>query len=141
MPSYGGGIEFSCVDQVADAIVMIFNRSNLMNETFHLYNPHIVPLEQMEKYFNEAGYEVELMEVVEFIQFAMENYERKHQVFDDVFLRYGVFDDKNEPRTTFHILADKSNTVLKKLGFEWLKVNERYLKTMLDYCKSINFIN
>ncbi len=138
MPT-GYEAEFSFVNQLAKAIVRLASCAALRQETYHLYNSHIVNLDEV---LTDAalGLKVKGLPYEQFIDYLAIHYDKpgfqKH--IEQVMLHFGWLDDTGEGgdssagQTEFLILADKTTDLLKRLGFEWAALTPAAMKKMLE---------
>ncbi|MFZ5988789.1 MAG: HAD-IIIC family phosphatase [Bacillota bacterium] len=134
-------LDFSFVDYVSKAVILLFNRSNLLNETYHLYNYNRISSIDLGKLLGMVGYsQLQITTVEEFFNFAYENYEHpelKEYVLNVLVHGY-IMGDLND--TNFHLICDKSKIILDRIGFKWSEVDKMHLERMVEYCREVGFI-
>jgi hypothetical protein len=64
--------------------------------------------------------------------------ENLREYADDVMVHLGLLEKDN--LTTFVTVSDRTNAILKKLGFEWSQLDKEAIKRMLGYCEKVNFL-
>lgn len=105
------------VNYVSNAIVKNHNKIELLNENYHIVNSNKISFTKLGEYLNSLGYKVNLTNIDDFLDYL-----------------YGM------NNTVFYIQSDKTENVLKRLNFEWNKVELNNMKSLLEYCKNIQFI-
>ena len=134
-------LDFSFVDQVAKAVVLLFDRKNLKNETYHLFNSHRINMISFARFLNQAGVEVETMPVDKFTSFIMKKYdddEAKQEV-SRILVHSNIFFE-GASKTLFLVKNRKTDGILKALGFEWPKLDSSRVKLMIEHCKNVGFM-
>ena len=133
--------DFSCADYVSKAIVLLFDKSNLKNETYHISNPYRVATFELESAAKELGYVVKTVPLDEFLDYLSENVENStiETYVADMLLHAHVLANSSNV-TNFRIESSKTETVLKGIGFEWLQLNHEHICRMLEHCKKVGFI-
>ncbi|MGB8452323.1 MAG: amino acid adenylation domain-containing protein, partial [Anaerocolumna sp.] len=135
-------INFSFIDQVAKAVVMLFDRENLKNETYHLYNSNTVSMSFVAQIINQAGVPVRTIPPAEFLQNLLERYDDEERK-DDItqILVHTNMLSKVTDKTSFILLNKKTEEVLKAVGFDWSVLDSEKVKLMLEHCKKVGFIS
>ncbi|MBD0256401.1 MAG: aldo/keto reductase [Cytophagales bacterium] len=139
IPRYEKEFELSFVDQAAEAVVTLFNRKQLADQTHHLLNPNTLPVDAFQGYLSRLGYSLEAVDAAEFAKFMLEEYDNEREEMDNLLLRYRIFDEEG-PVSNFRLRADKSQLILKSLGFYWKRADEGSIGLMLAHCEKVNFI-
>ncbi len=137
VPSEDDEVEFSFVDRLSHAIVLLFDREGLRNETFHLWNAHILKLSEILRE-PVLGLHVKPVTLAEFVKFLHTHYDqagfREH--IDAVMLHRGYMgaissgEEAGVMETGFTILSDKTQAILAKLGFRWPELDPAVLTRM-----------
>ena len=131
-------IDFSFVDYVARAIILLFNKFNFNNEIVHIYNPNRVSLVEVGRLLSQSGYDIDVKSAAEFVEYLYHNYDEKTTYIENLMLHTRMFDDTEQ--TDFHLACDKTDLILSKLGFTWCDINEAHIQKMMNYCKNVGFI-
>lgn len=123
--------EVSPVDYVATAIVRLFNKSELNNQTYHIFNPHLCNLHTI---FTELNKQVDVYKIDEYLNKAIMNI--NNQVIDDqlmevLMLHHNWLGDINN-FTQIDILQNKTNNILAQLGFFWPKITKDMFFDIVD---------
>ena len=107
--------ELSPVDVTAEAIVKLFDKQEVANQVFHVFNPHLYNMLEN----NILG--VKAVSMVEFIdtifKYIDQPYYQKN--IERFLLHKGWLDDK--PKNLFlpNVLENRTSIILKRLGFVW----------------------
>jgi len=122
VPETGSVINFSFVDKVSDAILLLFDRKNLENETFHIVNSCRIEISAL--LFEKFPYlSVKKMPVDEFIDFLGVCYRQPHlKSYAENLMQISNWMHDLEylkDLTHFTVLSDKTNNLLKKMWFDW----------------------
>lgn len=127
---------FTYVDQAAKAIIMLYNKENLLNKTFHIINNHIVNPMKISKLLN-----LPTLEIRDFIINLTRDLKDNDKSFyvNDFMIHSGLVSGNSE-ETRFVIDFSKTMGYLETMNFEWEKVDEMHVKKMMEYCKKVQFI-
>jgi len=136
-------MEISPVDCTAAAIVKLFDKSSLSNQTFHLFNPKTCDLM---KSFNDYSFlKLKRCDLIEFIDSVLE--ELSTDKLNEEFHLQEIYQlwlqEKDEIHTTKMRLAqEKTEIILKKLGFSWPEITAPMLINFVKHAfpPSIDFI-
>lgn len=134
-------LDFSFVDYVSKAIILLFNRKNIMNETFHVYNHNRISSHTLGHFIKEAGYpDLQISSLVEFNTYAFANYQnselKEHIV--NILVHAAIMGNLND--TNFITRSEKTNIILEKLGYTWVEPEKDHIEKMLEYSQAVNFI-
>jgi len=137
--------DFSFVDQVAGAILVLFDRPSLFNEAFHIQHE----IKQSVGTLLEApelNLPIKRMRVPQFVEHLLEklNYDEYREDIESLLLHMGWL-EKGTAQTATMIKSEKTLLVLKKLGFEWPTLNPEKarnfiletLKKRMEFLKSV----
>lgn len=120
-------MEFSPIDDIAEAIVTLLKVPNLKNKIFHLLNPLTIPTSKVLEVIHKIGIKCEFTSYETFLKEL-----KKHQ---DV-MQFIVSDfDKNKKLSYYSSITMKNDIteqILAKLGFKWTKIDEKYVTKMLE---------
>ncbi|WDV44340.1 amino acid adenylation domain-containing protein [Clostridiaceae bacterium M8S5] len=134
--------DFSFVDNVRKAFVLLYNRKGAINEIYHLSNPNTVSIAKIGDFINQAelSYKLNKMETELFLDYLYDNYNnpkvKKH--IEDFLLHSELFDIND--KTNFVNTSDKTNMHLKALGFDWLRLDKDHIRKMIQYCEEVEFL-
>lgn len=123
--------EFSFVDQVARAIVILFDRSELRNETYHLLNSQVVELAGVLT-SPELGLGVKGVSFDRFLDFLIDHMDRKEAsaFIENIMLHRGWLDEQ-ESATRCIIFSEKTESILGRLGFAWPVLDPARLQAII----------
>lgn len=131
--------EISPVDLTAQAIVKLFDNKNLSNNIFHVFNPHLCNLGEL--FTQEESFKVEMITIDQFINSIINKLDDSlynHSI--ELFLLHRRW--LNEPHrytTDISLLQDRTQLILKQLGFEWTPITKetvnKYLKREIERAK------
>ncbi len=130
-------VEISPVDDTAKAIAHIFNKSNLVNHIYHVYNPELFNIYDALSKTNSQR--LKLLSMSEFIDKILDKITHKNirQKLMTFLLHQGWLDDrylKSMPKPV--MLHDKTNLVLKQLQFNWTPIAENTFTGYLNHIHS-----
>ncbi|PJI10003.1 MULTISPECIES: non-ribosomal peptide synthetase [Clostridium] len=141
VPNIKGDIfDFSYVDQLSKAIILIFNKCDLKNQVFHIINPKKISTSNLVTLLNTKYKNIKLKDMNEFlscISLKGESDELREYV-DNIKVNFGLLDDNSSTR--FITVNERTNAILNKLDFEWSKLDEDAIKRMLNYCEKVKFL-
>ena len=126
-------MEISPVDLTAQAIIKLLDKKELNNNVFHLFNSRLFDIIRV----RSLGLHILTIErFVDEIINALDNAEDEGKdMIMRFMLRQGWLD--HEKMFSGKILQDKTLSVLKELGFEWLKIDN---KIFIKYLKNLKLL-
>lgn len=126
-------LEFSPIDETAEAIVKLLMIPHLENQIFHIFSNQLITIDTLLQVFEEYGYSCNFTSYDEFI----------HHLYlpqNEKILKYIVSDLNQAKKFNYHsdIVIDQTltNQFLDFVGFQWSKIDKVYLEKFLD---AINF--
>ena len=134
-------LELSPVDCCSQAIVLLAQIAEGNRKIFHVFNPNTLCLSDLIHAAYECGYSIVTM--------RSEEYQTKiKEIYTDPYRRdllMGIINDFNISRSiglqdSPHIKSNITVEYLRKLGFEWPKIDAEYLQKLIYYMESIGFI-
>ena len=134
-------LEFSPVDYTARAVKSIIWSNNCQNRIFNIYNPNMVSTEKLLEFMEKSNYLITVLPKEDFaklIETLSANIENQEKLL-------GIINDFTEDKDLVYNYTIKQKneitcTYLNNLGFNWPKINESYLRKVLDYMKKVDFI-
>lgn len=132
-------IEVSQVDLTAQAIVKIFDKQTLVNNTYHLFNPCFVNL--IEVFENNPAFSIETLSMENFIDRILVYLKGKndHELILRFLLRQGWLDGKSvQNMTAANMLQNRTQYILEKLGFKWVPVTSRMFNKYINLLEGLN---
>ncbi|MDU1412334.1 MAG: amino acid adenylation domain-containing protein [Clostridium sp.] len=133
-------LEFSFVDDVSKGFIELFDKEGLSNETFHLYNPNRISMNDFSKILEGNNITLQLLNGQEYIEKLKKLYNKEEykNTVNDLIIYSEVF--SREVKTEVIIVNDKTNLILEKLGFKWKDINKNNVGNIINYCKEVKFI-
>ena len=131
--------DFTFVDYVSKAITLLYDRNELKDETYHIFNSKMITITYLGKVISEVIEGIEVIEFDKFIKRLKEKYDVKElkEYIENILFNYSsVFNES----TSFKVLSDKTELILRKLGFEWSDVTKKNIKDMINYCIKREYI-
>lgn len=124
--------EISPVDLTADAIVKLFDKKCSNNHIFHVFNPYLCPVGEI--LTEDKTFDVKMVDIEKFINTIIKNLYHPHykDPIQKFLLHRRWLNESYSDLTHIHILQDRTNYILKQLGFEWTKITSHVL---LEYLK------
>ena len=130
----GQQLEFSPIDETAEAIIKLLMIPNLENSIFHIFSNKLISIDTLIHVFKEYECDCNFTNYDDFI----------HHLYlpkNEKILKYIVSDLNQSKKFNYHsdIVIDQTltNQFLDFVGFKWSKIDESYLKKFLD---TINFV-
>lgn len=137
--------DFSFVDQVAKAILTLFNRPALFNETFNIQNTRKHSIAGLLEH-PDLNLPVQRMHLPQFVDLLMErlNFDEYRADIESLLLHLGWLEKKTAVTRT-RIGYEKTRLVLDRLGFEWPALSPETarkfiletLKKRMEFLKSV----
>ena len=114
-------VEFSPVDECANAIVKLLDNSN--NVVYHILNKNEITIRQVIKIFEKAGYKFNIVSMYRFTNAlnGLDNAYVKEYILGTNLNNYS---------------QKKSLKCLKELDFEWSKTDENYINNIIKIIKN-----
>ncbi|MGG6311632.1 amino acid adenylation domain-containing protein [Paenibacillus macerans] len=134
-------LNFSFVDQVAEAVVLLFDRMHLQDETYHLFNGYQVNLLAFARLLGEAGVSVDTMPVEAFAGYMLDRYDEPEaqEEVTRILVHSNVFFE-GASKTLFLVQNRKTDRLLQALGFKWSRLDRRKVELMLEHCRRVGFM-
>jgi|GEM_PF-1988945 putative AMP-binding enzyme len=132
-------MDFSFIDQVAEAVFLLCFSSAEVSKNYHILNRQNYDLGKFVEVFQEISKNVELLSLEKFIDFMAEEKETRQdqEAVLDFLVHSRLLDSANT--TSFHIASEKTEYCLKTLGFSWKVLNRETLEKLLFYGEKLGF--
>lgn len=133
--------ENSFVDVISGFIFELMYAENLINENFHMSNPHMIGFEDWNRVFAALGDEKEVVTYDKFMDYLYQNYEEseiKNYVQD--FLIHSNLLDMTDV-TNFIFMTDRTNLILERLNCKWEAPTMKQLEKMLQHKSNREFFD
>ena len=126
-------LEFTPIDETAEAIIKLLSIPNLYNSIFHVFSNKLIHIDTFLKVLESYGFSCKFIDYDKFI-------DKLYLQKNEKILKY-LISDLNTSRKfdyTSNIVIDQTltNDFLNFVSFEWSNIDEDYLKRFLD---STNF--
>lgn len=133
-------LDFSFIDYVSKAFILIMNEKNLKDDIFHIYNNNYISLFDLRELLKYCGFNLEVMPFNKFLDFLYKNHENKNltNYVENILLHSRVLESTKN--TDFEIVCEKTVLILRNMGFYWPKVDNFYIRNMINYCREVDFI-
>jgi hypothetical protein len=133
-------LDFSFVDLVSKTVVLLYNRETLRGETYNLLNPNKVSLNELTGMLREIGVDLQMVLVDEFLDILQNNYKNPglREYIEKIILHTNLFSDSDG--SFIKLVSQKTDLILNRLGFCWLRLNKKHVEKMLSYCQEVGFI-
>ena len=139
MPSAEQNMEISCIDKVSEAILLLFDKKNLLNRNFHIRNTHLLSNTEFAYLANKNGYSIILEKMSNFFENLLNQYNEKKELINRFLLHSSAFDAQASNVIPYQVCSNQTDYILNNLGFHWNKIDEQQIKQMLEYGEKINF--
>ncbi|WP_160672477.1 non-ribosomal peptide synthetase [Clostridium sp. C8-1-8] len=131
-------IDLSYIDYVSKAITSLFDRSELINETYHVKNEYLLSTYKLGQLINKEGYHLQFVSLEDFFKFVgQDNSDDLQQYKDALSLHLNLMGQKST--TNFLLTCKKTNMLLERLDFGWLKPKQELITKMIEHGKRIGF--
>jgi thioester reductase-like protein len=133
--------DITFIDQTAEALVLLITGKGFFNETFHLQNFTRLSLEKLAKFLRKKGIKIKLVTMAQFLDYLAGSIEKEdNRLIIDRFLLHGGMLSDEKWETVNLLVSDRTQQILKKLGFEWQEVTAQHIGKMIDHCRDVGFI-
>ncbi len=140
MPALKGTmLDFSYIDFVSKAITLLFNRSQLINETYHIFNSKQIDMYGYSRVLEAVGYKTEVMADEDYIEF-LQSQSNNEEIKDYISNMLLAISDFKQGNTNFTICQDKTLKILARLDFHWDEINKGLIRKMINYCIKASFL-
>lgn len=137
-------IEFTPVDSCAKAIVLLAKCQVAENKVYHLYNHNLASIKDTIKVLNDFNFNISVINNKDFEKYLLNlsadtnNKNIFKGIINDISFNNSNLDLNYD--FTVNITSKYTQDLLQKLGFKWPKVDNTYLKKLIQYMKKIKFI-
>ena len=117
-------VEISPVDLVAEAIIKLFDKSELANQTYHVFNPNTFDLATF--FSSHKFLNVKIVSINQFVNSVLEKLKDPNQraLVEKFLVHQGWLNENFNPLATQKILQDRTDAILQRLGFTWMPIDE-----------------
>lgn len=133
-------LEFTPIDEAADAIMTITRHFSEEQTVFHINSTKVVYLDTLQKYFAELGYEIKTVSGTEFTEALRQTAKRigTEHIFE-TFINDMDADDHLSYDSNIRIENCFTEQYLKHLGFQWSEIGLEYLRKYIAYFEEIGY--
>ena len=135
-------LEFSPVDEVANAITIICKTGGTKQIVYHVYNQYTLTFRKLLLVFNELG--IKMIPISsEMFKEKLFDYSEKNTKSRVLQALIGIMDKKGNFKLSNCIEVNNfvTSTFLKEQGFEWKQIDEDYLKKYFEYFIRLNYLS
>lgn len=129
-------VEISPVDVTAQAIVKLFDKKQLVNNIYHLFNPYLFNLSNF--FGDNKILPISILPIEQFIDnisYCLGN-EDHHNLIVRFLSSQGWLDGLSANNiTSNNVLQNRTQHILKLLNFEWLPISDKTFEEYLDSLK------
>lgn len=124
--------EITPVDLTAKAIIKLFDKQELNNQIFHIFNPHLFNIASF--FLRNTNYEVASVSLNNFIEniISLLHHESNQTYIEQFLLHLGLFDDVKKHTHVSKILQNRTEIILEALCFQWQPITDHHF---LNYLK------
>lgn len=124
--------EISLVDITAKAIVNIFNKNELSNQTFHVFNPKQQDLSEI--LTQEKRIHLQQLDIKDFIDVLIDKFSKStyKNLIEMFMLHQGWLQDSINNKFHPIINNDYTTAIMKNLGISWPKIDYKLIKDIVD---------
>ncbi|MBR3152338.1 MAG: amino acid adenylation domain-containing protein [Clostridia bacterium] len=133
-------VEFTPIDECAKAIVLLAKTKILDNKIFHLYNHNLIELGEIVKVLNEKNIPIAVLSNEEFKSHVLRLAESFNNGVSAIVNDFNTNNLSLDYNFTVNIKSDYTIKFLKMLGFSWSKIDDDYLRIIIEYMKDVDFI-
>lgn len=140
IPDYisDGYLEFTPVDSCVEAITKIVYNNNNLNRIFHLYNDKHITIKDFIKICEIYYKKISIVSEEKFNDYIKTLIE-KNDIFVSYLLNDMGKDKKLQYESNIKLNAKFTDEYLKKIGFEWPIISEKYIRMFFDYLFACGF--
>ena len=124
------GLDFTPVDQAAQAVILIGQHFSSERTVFHLRNSNTLALIRMAEWIKEWGKLIRPVSEEEFME-VLNTSETDKQAFINLLDQDGHLSLKEN----IQVSSTATDEYLRRIGFEWGKPDERYIKNYVEFIK------
>ncbi|MGM9979487.1 MAG: amino acid adenylation domain-containing protein [Clostridium sp.] len=129
-------MDFSFIDIVSKSIISLFDKEELVNETFHIFNHKLTNMIELVKMINDSQkYDIKIIPIDEFLYNIINS--SFNEDISNVLVNSGLLDINND--TEFKILDSKTSILLDRLSITWNKLNINNIDKLFEYLNSLNY--
>jgi surfactin family lipopeptide synthetase A len=128
-------VDISPADLTAQAIVKLFDKMQLSNEIYHVFNPYLFDLSKVEAKDKDQAWYIKTLPIDKFIDliiFKLTNDASYHDLIMQFLLHQGWLDDfVTKDMIATKISQNKTQCTLEQLGFTWTPITSKVFSGFL----------
>lgn len=134
-------LEFTPVDDAANALMTLVRHFNTEQTVFHLNSPKVVYMEQMCTYFEQLGYHLDIVAGKVFTEALKGTAQQSGMEFVfETFINDLDSNDQIIYDSKIHIENNFTVQYLRRLGFEWKDIDLNYLKKYVTFFQRLGYL-
>lgn len=126
-------IDFTYIDNAAEAVVRLAFSQGTENGTYHVQNTNNISIHTMAEYFSQMGLNIKLKEYGDYLKFIFDNHNNPEYADDIETILLHMHFEENVKLSRFKIICLKTQNVLKKCGFQWSLPTKERLEKLLKF--------
>uniref|UniRef100_UPI00405610EE amino acid adenylation domain-containing protein n=1 Tax=Acetatifactor sp. TaxID=1872090 RepID=UPI00405610EE len=132
--------EFSPVDDTAEAIVRIARHFHMEHTIYHVYSNQNLYFDRLLKILRKLEIPMSVVAGEEFTERLKATVDEEGAHIYEAFINDMSRDGRLQYETNIHILNDFTIDYLKRLGFEWTKIDYEYVRGYIEYFKKVGYL-
>lgn len=134
-------LEFTPVDEAADALMRIIRYFNTKQTVFHINSNKVIYINELLVYLNQLGYHMSMVDGREFTKVLREMGEQNDGKFVfETFINDLDTNDRLIYDSNIRIENEFTVEYLRQLGFEWNDMGFGYLEKYIKYFQRIGYL-
>ncbi|KKD53591.1 MULTISPECIES: non-ribosomal peptide synthetase [Paenibacillus] len=125
-------LDMTGVDQAAKAIVTLFDRPVLHNQNHHVFNPHRISWGQLGRKLQSINGKIELVDYDLFIRIITQKFNDSFTRKEVINIILNLFLLRNTEWLNYLRVCDRTELILKRLGFEWVTIGQQQIACYLS---------
>ncbi len=132
--------DMTFIDYASKAVGLIFDRKNLKNETYHIYNSNYTGFKELWRYLQVYQPDLQLMSVEGMVETILKNYNNKELMpyIENILFHSDVIGEMND--TNIIKISEKTDVILGKMGFKWPRFKRKEFLKSIMYAIKVKFI-
>lgn len=128
-----GSEEISPVDLTAEAIIKLFDKQELDNAIYHVFNPNLCNVTEF--FSQDKSLMINILSISEFID-EIANYLNKigvhHKLIARFLLHQGWLEKNTKLPNNIKFMQDRTNAILERLGFKWPLIQQEVFRDFIE---------
>lgn len=135
-------LDFSCVNETAEAVLSIFDKKQLLGRNWHVYNTHPVEMVDFIKMVNETGlFNVRITAPEDFFDYLKMHYadDRCGKTIRNILSETGILDQQRN-LTNIHVLNEMSKKMFDAVHVRFSQLDTELVRRMLEHACACGFL-